>query len=243
MSGHSKWSTIKRKKEKVDAQRGKIFARLSREIIVAVRMGGSDPETNSRLRLAISKAKEANIPLENIQRAIQKGSGEIAGKQYEEIIYEGYGPGGVAIMCEVMTDNRNRTAGEIRFLFSRHGGSLGETGCVSWLFDKKGLLVVPKDKVKEDELLLLALEAGAEDVRVTEDTFEVISAPEDFEAVKNRLLSRNIFLIEADITMIPKNTVSLPEAEADRLFRLLDALEEHDEVQEVYVNVDLDKNR
>ena len=243
MSGHSKWSTIKRKKEKVDAQRGKIFARLSREITVAARMGGSDPEANSRLRLAISKAKEANIPLENIQRAIQKGSGEIAGKQYEEIIYEGYGPGGAAIMCEAMTDNRNRMAGEIRFLFSRHGGSLGETGCVSWLFDKKGLLVVPKDKVKEDELLLLALEAGAEDVKVTEDTFEVISAPEDFEAVKYKLLGYNIPLIEADITMIPKNTVSLPEAEADRLFRLLDALEEHDEVQEVYMNVDLDKSR
>ncbi|HAG09184.1 MAG TPA: YebC/PmpR family DNA-binding transcriptional regulator [Desulfotomaculum sp.] len=243
MSGHSKWSTIKRKKEKVDAQRGKIFARLSREITVAARMGGGDHETNSRLRLAISKAKEANIPLENIQRAIQKGSGEIAGKQYEEIIYEGYGPGGAAIMCEAMTDNRNRMAGEIRFLFSRHGGSLGETGCVSWLFDKRGLLVVPKYKVKEDELLLLALEAGAEDVKVTEDTFEVISAPEDFEAVKKKLLAYNIPLIEADITMIPKNTVSLPEAEADRLFRLLDALEEHDEVQEVYMNVDLDKSR
>jgi len=237
MSGHSKWSTIKRKKERVDAQRGKIFARLSREIIVAARMGGSDPEANFRLRLAISKAKEANIPLENIQRAIQKGSGEIAGKQYEEIIYEGYGPGGAAIMCEVMTDNRNRMAGEIRFLFSRHGGSLGETGCVSWLFDKKGLLVVPKDKVKEDELLLLALEAGAEDVKVAEDSFEVISAPEDFEAVKNKLLAHNVPLIEADITMIPKSTVDLSEAEADRLFRLLDALEEHDEVQEVYVNV------
>jgi YebC/PmpR family DNA-binding regulatory protein len=239
MSGHSKWSTIKRKKEKVDAQRGKIFARLSREIIVAARMGGSDPEANPRLRLAISKAKEANIPLENIQRAIQKGSGEIAGKQYEEINYEGYGPGGAAIMCEVMTDNRNRAAGEIRFLFSRHGGSLGETGCVSWLFDKKGLLVVPKDEVKEDELLLLALEAGAEDVKLTKDSFEVISAPKDFEAVKNKLLAHNIPLIEADITMIPKSTVSLSEAEADRLFRLLDALEEHDEVQEVYVNVDL----
>ncbi|KFD41758.1 transcriptional regulator [Peptococcaceae bacterium SCADC1_2_3] len=237
MSGHSKWSTIKRKKERVDAQRGKIFARLSREIIVAARMGGSDPEANFRLRLAISKAKEANIPLENIQRAIQKGSGEIAGKQYEEIIYEGYGPGGAAIMCEVMTDNRNRMAGEIRFLFSRHGGSLGETGCVSWLFDKKGLLVVPKDKVKEDELLLLAMEAGAEDVKVAEDSFEVISAPEDFEAVKNKLLAHNIPLIEADITMIPKSTVDLSEAEADRLIRLLDALEEHDEVQEVYVNV------
>ena len=237
MSGHSKWSTIKRKKEKVDAQRGKIFARLSREIIVAARMGGSDPEVNFRLRLAILKAKEANIPLENIQRAIQKGSGEIAGKQYEEIIYEGYGPGGAAIMCEVMTDNRNRMAGEIRFLFSRHGGNLGETGCVSWLFDKKGLLVVPKDKVKEDELLLLAMEAGAEDVKVAEDSFEVISAPEDFEAVKNKLLAHNVPLIEADITMIPKSTVDLSEAEADRLFRLLDALEEHDEVQEVYVNV------
>lgn len=237
MSGHSKWSTIKRKKEKVDAQRGKIFARLSREIIVAARMGGSDPEANSRLRLAISKAKEANIPLENIQRAIQKGVGEIAGKQYEEIIYEGYGPGGAAIMCEVMTDNRNRTAGEIRFLFSRHGGSLGETGCVSWLFDKKGLLVVPRDKIKEDEMLLLALEAGAEDVKVTKDTFEVISTPEDFEAVKNKLLAYNIPLIEADITMIPKSTVNLCEAEADRLFQLLNALEEHGEVQEVYVNV------
>ena len=237
MSGHSKWSTIKRKKERVDAQRGKIFARLSREIIVAARMGGSDPEVNFRLRLAILKAKEANIPLENIQRAIQKGSGEIAGKQYEEIIYEGYGPGGAAIMCEVMTDNRNRMAGEIRFLFSRHGGNLGETGCVSWLFDKKGLLVVPKDKVKEDELLLLTLEAGAEDVKVAEDSFEVISAPEDFEAVKNKLLAHNVPLIEADITMIPKSTVDLSEAEADRLFRLLDALEEHDEVQEVYVNV------
>lgn len=239
MSGHSKWSTIKRKKEKADAQRGKVFARLSREIMVAARQGGGDPDANSRLRLAILRAREANIPYENIQRAIKKGTGEITGKQYEEINYEGYGPGGAAIMCEVMTDNRNRTASEIRFIFSRYKGSLGESGCVSWLFDKKGLLVVPKDKVKEDELFLLALEAGAEDIKVKEDSFEVVADPKDFEAVKNKLLDNDVPLSEADITMIPKSTVVLNEAEITQLIPLLEALEEHDNVQEVYVNVDL----
>ncbi|MDQ0287288.1 YebC/PmpR family DNA-binding regulatory protein [Desulfofundulus luciae] len=240
MSGHSKWSTIKRKKAKVDAQRGKIFTRLSREIIVAARLGGGDPDANPRLKAAIQRAKEANIPNENIQRAIQKGTGELGAANYEELIYEGYGPGGVAVMLEIMTDNRNRTAGEIRHLFSRHGGNLGEAGCVSWMFSKKGVIVVEKDGLDEDELMLNALEAGAEDVKAEEDEFEIITAPEDFEQVRRALVEKGVPIAEAQVTMVPQSTVKLAGKEAEQMMRLMEALEDHDDVQEVYANFELE---
>lgn len=240
MSGHSKWSTIKRKKAKVDARRGKLFTRLAREIIVAARQGGGDPESNPRLKVAIQRAKEANIPNENIQRAIQKGTGELSGENYEEMIYEGYGPGGVAIMLEIMTDNRNRTAGEIRHLFSRHGGNLGEAGCVSWMFEKKGLIVVEKDVLDEDELMLIALDAGAEDIKAEDDSFEISTAPADFEQVRHALVAKGIPVAEAHITMIPQSTVKLTGKEAEQMMRLIDALEEHDDVQELYANFELE---
>ncbi|SHJ17919.1 YebC/PmpR family DNA-binding transcriptional regulator [Desulfofundulus thermosubterraneus] len=240
MSGHSKWSTIKRKKAKVDAQRGKLFTRLSREIIVAARLGGGDPDANPRLKAAIQRAKEANIPNENIQRAIQKGTGELGAANYEELIYEGYGPGGVAVMMEIMTDNRNRTAGEIRHLFSRHGGNLGEAGCVSWMFSKKGVIVVEKDGLDEDELMLTALEAGAEDMKTEEDEFEIITAPEDFEKVRQALVEKGIPIAEAQVTMVPQSTVKLTGQEAEQMVRLMEALEDHDDVQEVYANFELE---
>lgn len=240
MSGHSKWATIKRKKAKVDAQRGKLFTRLSKEIIMAARAGGGDPDGNMRLKTAIQRAKEANIPNDNIQRAIMKGSGELGGGNYEEIIYEGYGPGGVAVMLEIMTDNRNRTAGEIRHLFSRYGGNLGESGCVSWMFSKKGLIVVDKDSgVNEDELLLAALDAGAEDMKVEEDSFEIYTSPEDFETVRDSLTNQGISLADEDLSMIPQNTVNLDGKDAEQMLKLMEALEDHDDVQEVYANFDM----
>ncbi|WP_027357152.1 YebC/PmpR family DNA-binding transcriptional regulator [Desulfofundulus thermocisternus] len=240
MAGHSKWSTIKRKKARVDAQRGKLFTRLSREIIVAARLGGGDPEANPRLKAAIQRAKEANIPNENIQRAIQKGTGELGGTAYEELVYEGYGPGGVAVMLEIMTDNRNRTAGEIRHLFSRHGGNLGEAGCVSWMFTKKGVIVVEKDGLDEDELMLAALEAGAEDMKTEEDEFEIITAPEDFDRVRQALEEKGVPIAEAQVTMVPRSTVRLTGQEAEQMMRLIEALEDHDDVQEVYANFELE---
>ncbi len=242
MAGHSKWANIKRKKERMDAQRGKIFTRLAREIIVAARMGGGDPEANPRLKAAIQRAKEANIPNENIQRAIQRGTGETSGAGYEEVYYEGYGPGGVAIMLKILTDNRNRTASEIRYLFSRNGGSLGEAGCVSWMFARKGLLIIDKEEFSdEDALLLAALEAGAEDVKVEKDSFEVITGPEDFEKVKRALIAQGIPVAEAEITMIPAGTVKMAVPEAEPVMRLIDALEDHDDVQEVYANFEVEE--
>ncbi|MCL6447309.1 MAG: YebC/PmpR family DNA-binding transcriptional regulator [Armatimonadetes bacterium] len=242
MAGHSKWANIKRKKERMDAQRGKIFTRLAREIIVAARMGGGDPEANPRLKAAIQRAKEANIPNENIQRAIQRGTGEAGGAGYEEVYYEGYGPGGVAIMLKILTDNRNRTASEIRYLFSRNGGNLGEAGCVSWMFARKGLLIVDKEEFSdEDTLLLAALEAGAEDVKVEKDSFEVITGPEDFEKVRSALAVQGIPVAEAEITMIPAGTVKMAAPEAEPVMRLIDALEDHDDVQEVYANFEVEE--
>lgn len=242
MSGHSKWANIKRKKARMDAQRGKIFTRLAREIIVAARMGGGDPEANPRLKAAIQRAKEANIPNENIQRAIQRGAGETGGAGYEEVYYEGYGPGGVAIMLKILTDNRNRTASEIRYLFSRNGGSLGEAGCVSWMFARKGLLIVDKEEFSdEDALLLAALEAGAEDVKVEKDSFEVITSPEDFEKVRSALAAQGIPVAEAEIAMIPASTVKMTGQEAEPVMRLIDVLEDHDDVQEVYANFEVEE--
>jgi YebC/PmpR family DNA-binding regulatory protein len=242
MSGHSKWATIKRKKAKIDEQRGKLFTRLAREIIVAARNGGADPDGNIRLKNAIQKAKEANIPNENINRAIQKGAGEIGGAAYEEFVYEGYGPGGVAVMLEIMTDNRNRTAGEIRHIFSRNGGSLGESGCVSWMFDKKGMFVIEKEgnKISEDDLMLLALEAGAEDFKVEDDSYEIICNPDDFPGIKEVIENNGVQVAMAEITMVPQTTINLEGKEAEQMERLMETLEEHDDVQNVYANFELD---
>ncbi|WP_027718154.1 YebC/PmpR family DNA-binding transcriptional regulator [Desulfovirgula thermocuniculi] len=241
MAGHSKWANIKRKKAKVDAQKGKIFTRLAREIMVAVRQGGGDPDNNPRLKAAILRAKEANIPSENIQRAIQKALGETGAASYEEVVYEGYGPGGVAVMLEIITDNRNRTASEIRHLFSRHGGNLGEAGCVSWLFSKKGVIIVARDGVDEDELMLVALEAGAEDVKTAEGEFEVLTDPADFEKVRQALVERGLPVLDAEVTMVPQTTVKLNGKEAEQMMRLIDALEDRDDVQEVYANFELEE--
>lgn len=243
MSGHSKWSTIKRKKAKVDAQRGKIFTRLAREIIIAARQGGSDPESNIRLKAAVLRAKEANIPNENISRAIQKGAGEVDGANYEEITYEGYGPGGVAVLLEIMTDNRNRTAGEIRYLFSRNGGSLGESGCVAWMFQKKGLIVVDKsvNSVDGDELMLLSLDAGAEDFKEEDDSYEIVMEPGDLNGFKEVLLKAGVKVEVAEVTMLPQSTVKIGGQEAEQMLKLVDALEEHDDVQEVYANFEVEE--
>lgn len=243
MSGHSKWSTIKRKKAKVDAQRGKIFTRLAREIIIAARQGGSDPESNIRLKAAVLRAKEANIPNENISRAIQKGAGEVDGANYEEITYEGYGPGGVAVLLEIMTDNRNRTAGEIRYLFSRNGGSLGESGCVAWMFQKKGLIVVDKsvNTVDGDELMLLSLDAGAEDFKEEDDSYEIVMEPGDLSGLKEVLLKAGVKVAVAEVTMLPQSTVKIGGQEAEQMLKLVDALEEHDDVQEVYANFEVEE--
>lgn len=241
MSGHSKWSTIKRKKEKIDSQRGKIFTRLAKEIIIAAKTGGGDPNANMRLKTAIQRAKDANIPNENIKRAIQRGTGELAGVNYEEITYEGYGPGGVAVMLEIMTDNRNRTAGEIRHLFSKYGGNLGESGCVAWMFDKKGLIVIDKSEtdLSEDDLMLLALDSGAEDLKNEEDSYEIIAAPDDLDVVREALAGQGIPIAVAEVTMIPQNTVNLTGDDAKKMLTLIDMLEEHDDVQNAYANFDI----
>ncbi|MDD3654910.1 MAG: YebC/PmpR family DNA-binding transcriptional regulator [Desulfotomaculaceae bacterium] len=238
MSGHSKWATIKRKKAKTDAQRGKLFTRLAKEIMVAARNGGKDPDGNMQLKTAIQKAKDANIPNENIQRAIQKGAGEHGGANYEEFFYEGYGPGGVAVMLEMMTDNRNRTASEIRHIFSRNGGSLGESGCVAWMFQDKGLIVVerPEGENNEDELMLLALESGAEDMKTGEDSYEITTEPGEFEAVREALEKNGVAIAFAEITKIPSNTITLEGKEAEQMLKLTEALEDHDDVQNVYTN-------
>ncbi|MDF9408691.1 YebC/PmpR family DNA-binding transcriptional regulator [Pelotomaculum isophthalicicum JI] len=243
MSGHSKWATIKRKKAKVDAQRGKLFTRLAREIMVAARRGGKDPDGNMQLKTAIQRAKEANIPNENIMRAIQKGAGELGGENYEEFNYEGYGPGGVAVMIEIMTDNRNRTASEIRYLFSRNGGSLGESGCVAWMFQEKGLIVVEKANCKysEDDLMLLSIETGAEDFKVSDDeSYEITTEPGDMMTVKESLEKSGVEIAYAEVTKLPLNTVKLEGQEAEQMVKLIDALEEHDDVQNVYTNFETD---
>ncbi|SDF11425.1 YebC/PmpR family DNA-binding transcriptional regulator [Sporolituus thermophilus] len=241
MAGHSKWANIKHRKGKMDALRGKITTKLSREITVAVRLGGADPAGNMRLKLALQKAKENNIPKENIQRAIQKGLGAQEGGNYEEMTYEGYGPGGVAVMLDIMTDNRNRTAADIRHLFAKYGGNLGETGCVSWMFKKKGFFVVnaSEAKVSEEDLMMLVLEAGAEDFRSEDGQYEIITAPEDFEAVQQALQAHNIATTTAEITMLPDTTVALSGDDAVKMMKLMDALEEHDDVQNVYANFDI----
>jgi len=241
MSGHSKWSTIKRKKGAIDAKRGKIFTRLIKEITVAARAGGGDPEGNPRLRTAVLAAKVENMPKDNIIRAIKKGTGEIAGEVYDEIMYEGYGPGGVAVLVECMTDNRNRTVADVRHFFAKNNGNLGESGCVSWMFDKKGLILVEKGKISEEELFDMALEAGAEDVVEEESEFQIFTAPEDFEAVRAALEEKGVTLVDASVSMVPKNTVEVVDEKVGRsLMKLMESLEDHDDVQNVYSNFDID---
>jgi len=239
MAGHSKWAQIKHKKAKVDAKRGRIFTKLIREITVAARMGGGDPEHNPKLRLAIEKAKEHNMPWENIERAIKRGTGELEGVEYQEAIFEGYGPGGVAILVKALTDNKNRTTGEIRHIFSKHGGNLGSPGSVAWQFEEKGIIYIEKDKANEDTVFEIAVEAGAEDVKTEGDTCEVYTSPKDFENVKKAFVDANIEIQNADITMVPQSTVRVDGKDAEKLLKLLDALEDNDDVQKVYANFDI----
>ena len=236
MSGHSKWANIKRKKGKNDAVRGKITTKISREITIAVRMGGADPTGNMRLKLALQKAKENNIPKENINRAIQKGAGTLEGQSYEEIVYEGYGPAGVALTVNVLTDNRNRAAADVRHLFSKHGGNMGETGCVSWMFKNLGLFVVAKDAVDEDKLMEVALDAGADDIRTEGDEYEIVTTPEAYDAVEQALADHNIPTEHAQITMVPGTTIALSPEDAQKLENMIDAFDDLDDVQDVYHN-------
>jgi YebC/PmpR family DNA-binding regulatory protein len=241
VSGHSKWAQVKHKKAAVDAKRGKIFTRIVKEISVAARLGGGDPDGNPRLRTAIEKAKEVNMPQENIKRAIMKGTGELPGMTYEETVYEGYGPGGTAILLDVLTDNRNRTVSEIRHIMTKHGGNLGEAGCVGWMFEKKGYILVEKTNIDEDSLMSIALESGAEDLKNDpgEDSYEIITAPEDMNKVKIPLEAAGVPLSLAEITMLPRSYISLDGKSAEQMIRLIEALEEHEDIQNVYTNVDI----
>jgi YebC/PmpR family DNA-binding regulatory protein len=240
MSGHSKWSTIKRKKGAIDSKRGKSFTKIIKEITLAARLGGGDPEGNSRLRQAIMAAKDENMPKDNIERAIKKGLGDGEGAaNFEEITYEGYGPGGVAVIVEVMTDNKNRTVAEIRHIFSKHGGNLGENGCVAWMFDKKGSIMIGKSAVSEDILMELALEAGADDVREERDEYEVITSPATFEEVRKALEAKGLKILSAGVGMIPQNTVALGEEKAGSMLKFMEKMEDNDDVQNVYANFDI----
>lgn len=239
MSGHSKWSSIKHKKGAADAKRGKMFTKIIREISVAARFGGGDPEGNPRLRTAIATAKGVNMPKDNIERAIKKGTGELEGTHYEESVCEGYGPNGVAILVNLMTDNKNRTMAEIRHAFSKHNGNIGTTNCVAWMFEKKGLIAFEKDKVDEEKLMEVALEAGAEDINDEGATLEVVTDSKDFETVKEALEKSGLEYLFAKNTMVPQNTVKLDTKEAEQTLKLLEALEDSDDVQDVYANFDI----
>ena len=239
MSGHSKWSTIKRKKGAADAKRGNLFTKLIKEISIAAKLGGGDPEGNARLRTAIATAKTENMPKENIERAIKTGTGELEGVNYEELTYEGYGPGGVAIMVEVLTDNKNRTIADIRNSFSKHNGNLGESGCVSWMFTLKGLILFDQDKVDEERLIEAVLDVGAEDIREREREFEVITDPAQFEDVKRAAQDAGLEYSFAEVTMIPQSTVRLLGKEAEQMLRLMERLEDSDDIQRVYANFDI----
>lgn len=240
MSGHSKWSTIKRKKGAADAKRGALFGKLSKAITMSAREGGGDPEMNPSLGLAVQKAKAGNMPNENIQRAIDKGTGAGADAEtYERITYEGYGPGGVAVLIDVLTDNRNRTASDVRYVFSKNGGKLGTSGSVAYLFERKGVMLIPLDAVDEDELMEAALEAGAEDVETSESDYRVVTSPEDFQAVRDALRAMGIEFENAEITMQPQNSIDLDVSTAKQTLRLIDALEENDDIQEVFANFDI----
>lgn len=241
MSGHSKWAQVKHKKAHVDAKKGKVFSKIVKEITIAARLGGGDSSGNPRLRTAVEKAKDVNMPQENIKRAIMKGTGELPGVAYEESVYEGYGPGGAAILLEVLTDNKNRTSSEIRHIMTKNGGNLGEAGCVSWMFEKKGYILVEKTKIDEDLLMAVALEAGAEDMKndPKEDNYEIITAPEDMKKAKSALEAAGIPVVLSEISMLPKNYVALDEKSAEQMIRLVELLEDHDDVQNVYSNFDI----
>jgi YebC/PmpR family DNA-binding regulatory protein len=239
MSGHSKWHSIKHKKGALDAKRGKLFTKFIKEITVAARSGGGDPDANARLRKAISDAKAGNMPNDTIDRAIRRGTGEEEGVHYEEITYEGYGPGGVALLIQSMTDNRNRTVAEIRHIFSKNGGNLGESGSVGWMFDKKGYIVVNKSAKPEEELFDIVIEAGADDLRDDEDNFEIITSPENFESVSTALKSASIETQVAEIEMVPQNYIKLEGSDARQMLKLMEALEDHDDVQKVSANFDI----
>ncbi len=240
MSGHSKWAQIKRKKAVIDAKRGKVFSKLIKEITIAARMGGGDENSNPRLRQAILTAKSQNMPASNIERAIAKGTGELEGTTYEEISYEAYAPGGVAVLMEALTDNKNRTVSEIRHILTKHGGNLATTGSVSWMFENKGTITIDKEYCSEDDLLLIATEAGADDVNIADDCYEITTDPSAFEQVKSAFEDSNIKVLEAAISMIPKNTVKVEESNAPKILTIMEALEDHDDIQSVFSNFDID---
>jgi YebC/PmpR family DNA-binding regulatory protein len=242
MSGHNKWASIKHKKAIVDSKRGKLFSKISKELTVSAKAGGGDPASNARLRVAVNKAKAVNMPADNIERAIKKGTGELPGVSYEEIVYEGYGPKGVAIIAEALTDNKNRTGAEIRNIFSKKGGNMAGSGSVSWMFSKKGFIMVKADAVEEDKLMSIALDAGAEDFKVEEGMYEITTPVPDFENVKDSLKDNNIEAESAELTMIPTSTVALDGADAKGVLGLVELLEDHDDVQNVYANFDIPDN-
>ena len=241
MSGHSKWATIKHKKAATDAKRGRIFTKVIREITIAARVGGGDPDTNPRLRTAITAAKNENMPNENIERAIQRGTGQIEGEQYEEVNFEGYGPGGVGMIVQVVTTNRNRVVSEIRHLMSRHGGNLAETGAVGWMFSRKGQIVVSKDQASEDKMLSIVLDAGAEDLRDDGSSWEVLAPPDAFENVRDALNKAGVKPETAEVAWVPQNYIKLTGSPAQQMLKLVEALEEHDDVQHVFANFDIDE--
>ena len=242
MAGHSKWANIKFRKERQDAKKGKVFTKLIKEITVAARSGGGDPVMNARLRQAIQVAKQANMPAKNIENAIKKGTGEMPGVIYEEINYEGYGPGGVALFIECMTDNKNRTVGEVRHILSKHGGNLGESGCVGWMFDRKGLIRVEKENYDEEELLMVSIEAGEEDLKVEDEVYEIFTAFEDLETVRTALEEQGITIKESETTRVPQNYVPIEGKDAEKMLKMLDSLEDNDDVQNVFANFDMDEN-
>ncbi|SDU52527.1 YebC/PmpR family DNA-binding transcriptional regulator [Desulfobacula phenolica] len=239
MSGHSKWSTIKHKKGATDAKRGKLFTKLIKEITVAARMGGGDPEANPRLRHALSVARSQNMPKDTSERAVKKGTGELEGVNYEEIVYEGYGPGGVAVLVECLTDNKNRTIAEVRHAFGKAGGNVGTDGCVAWMFDKKGVLTVSKEDSDEETLMEVALEAGAEDIREETNSFDIITEPADFDAVKEAVDAAGIKYEMAEITMLPQNMTKVDGKEAEQMIKFMDVLDDCDDVQKFYTNADI----
>ena len=239
MSGHSKWSTIKHKKGAAGKKGAKVFTKLIKEITVAARMGGGDPGANPRLRRAFDSAKTQNMPKDNVDRAIKKGTGDMDGVNYEEILYEGYGPGGVAVMVECLTDNKNRTIADVRYIFNKAGGNVGTDGCVAWMFDKKGVITISKEHANEETLMEVALEAGAEDIKDEGETFDVLTAPEDFDAVKDAIDGAQIPCEVAEISMVPQNTTAVSGKEAEQMVRFMEALDDNDDVQNFYTNADI----
>ncbi|MEW6531040.1 MAG: YebC/PmpR family DNA-binding transcriptional regulator [Thermodesulfobacteriota bacterium] len=243
MSGHNKWSTIKHKKGAADAKRGKLFSKIIKEITIAARTGGGDPEGNPRLRTAVNAARQANMPKDNVERAIKRGTGEIEGAAFEEILYEGYGPGGVAVMVAVLTDNKNRTVAKVRHIFDKYNGSLGESGCVAWMFDKKGMIVLSGQGLNEDQVMELALEAGAQDVQPEGNTFEVTTEPSDFETVRAAVEEKGWKTELAEVTMIPQTTVALVGKQAEQMLKMMDALDDDEDIQKVYANFDISEEQ